>query len=118
VLIGFVGTNKSPQGVDGLFGTMNGLFYGGNATLLWHQVLGVLFTVVWTGVLTTLIALAIKHTIGWRVTEDEEIEGIDFAEHGESAYDLDGRSGGVLAGSSGVLASSQAASTSQEGAMA
>jgi Amt family ammonium transporter len=121
VLIGFVGTNTSPQGVDGLFGTMNGLFYGGDATLLGHQVMGVLFTVVWTGVLTTVIGLAIKYTIGWRVSEDAEIDGIDFAEHGESAYDLDGRSGGVLGGS-GVLAASHAASTSTststEGAMA
>ena len=96
LLIGFVGTDTSPQGVDGLFGDMNGLFYGGNATLLGHQAMGVLFTIVWTGVLTTVIALAIKYTIGWRVTADEEVEGIDFAEHGESAYDLEGRSGGVL----------------------
>jgi Amt family ammonium transporter len=118
VLIGFVGTDTSPQGVDGLFGGMNGLFYGGDATLLGHQVLGVLFTVVWTGVLTTVIALAIKYTIGWRVTADEEVEGIDFAEHGESAYDLEGRSGGVLAGSSGVLATPAAASKSSEGALA
>jgi Amt family ammonium transporter len=119
VLIGFVGTDKSPQGVDGLFGTMNGLFYGGNATLLGHQLMGVLFTVVWTGVLTTVIGLAIKYTIGWRVSEDDEIDGIDFAEHGESAYDLDGRSGSVLGGT-GVLAASHAASTpaSTEGAMA
>jgi ammonium transporter, Amt family len=121
VLIGFVGTNTSPQGVDGLFGDMNGLLYGGNATLLWHQILGVLFTVVWTGVFTTGIAFAIKHTIGWRVSEDEEIDGIDFAQHGESAYDLDGRSGGVLGGT-GVLAASHAkptsATTSNEGVMA
>jgi ammonium transporter, Amt family len=119
VLIGFVGTDKSPQGVDGLFGTMNGLFYGGNATLLGHQLMGVLFTVVWTGVLTTVIGLAIKYTIGWRVSEDDEIDGIDFAEHGESAYDLDGRSGSVLGGT-GVLAASHAAATPAptEGAMA
>src|SRR6476661_5586026 len=50
-----------------LIGFMNGLFYGGNATLLWHQVLGVLFTIVWCGVFTTVIALAIKYTIGWRI---------------------------------------------------
>ena len=116
VLIGFVGTNTSPQGVDGLFGDMNGLFYGGNATLLWHQTLGVLFTVVWTGVFTTLIALAIKHTIGWRISEDEEIDGIDFAEHGESAYDLDGRSGGVLG--TGSVTAAHAKSESTEGALA
>ena len=38
--------------------------------------------------LTTVIALAIKYTIGWRITEEDEVEGIDFAEHGETAYDL------------------------------
>jgi len=108
LLIGLVGTDKSPQGVDGFFpaGT-NGLFYGGNATLLGHQAMGVLFTVVWTGVLTTVIGLVIKFTIGWRVTADEELEGIDFAEHGETAYDLDGRSGGVI-GSTGTLHSHKA----------
>jgi Amt family ammonium transporter len=113
VLIGFVGTDKSPQGVDGLFGGMNGLFYGGDATLLGHQVLGVLFTLVWTGVITTVIGLAIKYTIGWRVSADEEVEGIDFAEHGESAYDLDHRGGGVLGGS-GITTTSKAT----EGALA
>ena len=33
--------------------------------------------------------LAIKYTIGWRIDEEDEVEGIDFAEHGETAYDLD-----------------------------
>ena len=61
--------------------------YGGNATLLWHQFLGVLFTIVWCGVVTAIIALLIKVTIGWRVTSDAEVEGIDVNEHGESAYD-------------------------------
>jgi Amt family ammonium transporter len=90
LLIGLVGTAKhSPTGKDGFFpaGT-DGLFYGGDATLLGHQAAGVLFTLVWTGVLTTILALAIKYTIGWRVDVEEEVEGIDFAEHGESAYDL------------------------------
>ena len=118
LLIGFVGTNTSPQGVDGLFGDMNGLFYGGNATLLWHQFLGVMFTVVWTGAFTTLIALAIKYTIGWRINEDDEVDGIDFAEHGESAYDLDGRSGGVLGGGTGPVSAAHAKSESTEGALA
>jgi ammonium transporter, Amt family len=117
LLIGLVGTDTSPQGVDGLFGTMNGLLYGGNATLLWHQFLGVLFTVVWTGVLTTLIAFAIKYTIGWRVSAEDEMDGIDFAEHGESAYDLEGRAGGVL-GTTGAVAASHAKTGSKEGAPA
>jgi Amt family ammonium transporter len=88
LMIGLVGTIKgSPQGTDGLFPS-DGLLYGGDLTLLGHQAAGVLFTIVWTGVLTTVIALVIKYTIGWRVDADAEVEGIDFAEHGESAYDL------------------------------
>jgi Amt family ammonium transporter len=99
LLIGFAGTVGSPQGVDGFFpaGT-DGLFYGGNAALLGHQAAAVAFTLVWTGVLTSLIGLAIKYTIGWRIAPEQELDGIDFAEHGESAYDLDGRAGGALAG--------------------
>jgi Amt family ammonium transporter len=89
LLIGLVGTDKSPVGRDGFFpsGT-NGLFYGGDLTLLGHQAGAALFTIVWTGVLTTIIAFAIKFTIGWRISEEDEVEGIDFAEHGETAYDL------------------------------
>ncbi len=96
VLIGFVGTNTgSPQGLDGLFPAGgNGIFYGGNATLLGHQCMGVLFTLVWTGVITAVIALLIKHTIGWRVKGDDEVSGIDYAEHGESAYDWGSVGGG------------------------
>jgi Amt family ammonium transporter len=105
VLIGFFGTKTSPQGKDGLFAntdgsTMNGLFYGGNATLLGHQVLGVLFTIVWCGVFTAIIGLVIKYTMGWRITKDEEVDGIDFAQHGEAAYDLEGRTSSALAASS------------------
>ncbi len=100
LMIGLVGTTDSPQGVNGFFpaGT-NGLFYGGDLTLLGHQAGAAAFTIVWTGVLTTIIALAIKYTIKWRVSGDDEVDGIDFAEHGEAAYDLDSRSGGVISGS-------------------
>ena len=88
LLIGFFGTLKSPQGLDGLFPSGGGgLFYGGNGTLLWHQFLGVVFTIVWCGVLTALIGLAIKYTMGWRITPEAEVEGIDHDQHGESAYD-------------------------------
>jgi Amt family ammonium transporter len=106
LLIGFLGTDKSPQGLDGLFVDkngkgMNGIFYGGNAELLLHQFLGVLFTVVWCGVLTLAIGYAIKYTLGWRISEEAEVEGIDFDQHGESAYDLHT---GTTGGSTGVLA--------------
>jgi Amt family ammonium transporter len=120
LLIGFVGTVDSPQGVDGFFPAgSNGIFYGGDLTLLGHQAAGVLFTLVWTGVLTTIIGLAIKHTMGWRVSEDAEISGIDSDQHGEVAYDFGGHAGGLLAGAGStphaVAAPSRA---SKEGALA
>jgi Amt family ammonium transporter len=114
ILIGFLGTKTSPQGLDGLFTDanghgMNGILYGGSGELLLHQFLGVLFTVVWCGVLTTLIALAIKYTIGWRVTEEDEVEGIDFGQHGETAYDFVSLGSGVLgAPSAAAQANSEA----------
>ena len=39
---------------------------------------------------TLLIALAIKYTLGWRVSEEAEVDGIDADQHGEAAYDLHG----------------------------
>jgi ammonium transporter, Amt family len=107
LLIGFVGTLKSPQGLDGFFPAgANGIFYGGDLTLLGHQAVAVLFTLVWTGVLTTLIGLAIKHTIGWRIASEAEVEGIDANEHGETAYDF-GSLAGVVRGSEFAGHSSQ-----------
>ena len=104
LMIGLVGTTASATGKDGFFpaGT-DGLFYGGDLTLLGHQAAAALFTIVWCGVFTTIIALAIKYTIGWRITAEEEVDGIDFAEHGETAYDL--ATSGSFGGSS-VLAPS------------
>jgi ammonium transporter, Amt family len=95
VLIGFVSTSSAPGGVDGLF-------YGGGLTSLGHQAAAAGIAIAWSAVFTALIGLAIRHTIGWRVTEEDEVDGIDFAEHGESAYDFEGRSGGVLAGAGAV----------------
>lgn len=81
LLIGLLSTHEAPGGIDGLF-------YGGGLKSLGDQTGAALFTIVWTGVLTTLIALAIKYTIGWRITPEAEVEGIDYNEHGETAYDL------------------------------
>jgi Amt family ammonium transporter len=106
VLIGFLSTSAAPGGIDGLF-------YGGGLTSLGHQAGAAAISIVWTGVFTTAIGLAIKYTIGWRVAEDDEVDGIDFAEHGESAYDLDGRSGGVR-----LPAPAPAKTRAPEGAMA
>ncbi|WP_246160390.1 ammonium transporter [Nocardioides humilatus] len=97
LMIGLVGTLDSPQGLDGFFPEGGGgLFYGGDLTLLGHQFMAVLFTLVWTGVLTTVIGLAIKYTLGWRIPEEAEVDGIDADQHGETAYDI-ATGSGVLA---------------------
>ncbi|WP_300680170.1 ammonium transporter [Nocardioides sp.] len=86
LLIGLFSSAKAPGGI-------NGLFYGGGLGSLGDQFMGVLIAVVWTGVITTLLALAIKYTMGWRVSEEAEVEGIDSDQHGETAYDIAGGSG-------------------------
>ena len=78
----------------GLFATssapgseIDGLFYGGGFHQLGLQALGILSVGIWTIVTITIAFLAIKATIGLRVTEEEEIVGLDATEHGiASAY--------------------------------
>ncbi len=53
---------------------------------LWVQVFSVLVTVAWAGVGTFIAGIIVKITIGLRVTEEEEVNGLDIAEHGERAY--------------------------------
>ncbi|MGN1148833.1 MAG: ammonium transporter [Lachnospiraceae bacterium] len=64
-----------------------GLFYGGGFKLLGIQILGVLTVAAWTAVTITITFLIIKATVGLRVSEEEEIVGLDPTEHGlPSAY--------------------------------
>ncbi|GAB18072.1 ammonium transporter AmtB [Gordonia effusa NBRC 100432] len=70
----------------GLFAKETGLFYGHDLKQLAVQVVIALFALVFTGVLTAVIALALK-PLGWRVSSDEEAQGIDESEHAETAYE-------------------------------
>ncbi len=99
----------------GFLATSGGLFYGDGVEQLVVQVAVALFAMLWAGVFTLIIGLAIKATMGWRITEEEEVEGIDFTEHGETGYEFATRGGGRL--SSAGLGGS-ASSPSNEGAMA
>ncbi|MBT9254346.1 ammonium transporter [Phycicoccus sp. MAQZ13P-2] len=81
----------------GLLSTSTGLFYGGGVQQTVVQVLVALASLVVSGVVTLVIALALKATMGWRIPEDVEVAGIDQAEHAESAYELATR-GGRLGG--------------------
>ncbi len=64
-----------------------GLLYGNPKQVL-IQVEGVIATLVYSGVLTALIVFVVKALTGLRVKEEEEIEGLDGSQHGESAYNL------------------------------
>ena len=71
----------------GLFAQEDGLFYGGGANLLLTQIIGVVAVLAWVSVTITITFQIIKHTIGLRVSKEEEIIGLDIEEHGlTSAY--------------------------------
>ena len=53
---------------------------------MWTQAKAVLLTVVWSGVVSVVAFKIVDLTIGLRVTEEEEREGLDISSHGESAY--------------------------------
>jgi ammonium transporter, Amt family len=94
---------------DGL-GPAAGLFMGGGIGQLWTQFLGVISVGGVTVLLSTIFWLALKATLGIRVTEEEELIGLDIGEHGMEAYsgflkdnsDATGRAMGTSSGSSGV----------------
>ena len=102
----------------GLLATSGGLFYGGGAKQLVVQVVIAFASLVISGVLTAVIALALKRTLGWRVTEDVESDGIDQSEHGESAYELSGFTGGRFGSASAVSTTSAKPAKTPEGASA
>jgi Amt family ammonium transporter len=91
----------------GFLATSGGLLYGDGIGQLVVQVAIALFAMLWAGAVTLVLALALKYTIGWRVAEEDEVEGVDFVEHGETAYDFSSTS----AGRSGPGSSSSAAAT-------
>ena len=67
--------------------SLTGLFYGGGLSALGTQALGVITVGAWTAVTITIVFFAIKATVGLRVSDQEEIEGLDPTEHGlPSAY--------------------------------
>jgi Amt family ammonium transporter len=71
-------------GVDGNTGI--GLFNGGGVTQLGVQALGSLAYAVWAVGLSFIVLGILKATLGLRVSEEVEIEGLDISEHGSIAY--------------------------------
>lgn len=93
--VGLFATDSAPES------EINGLFYGGGFHQLGIQALGILTIILWTVATMTLVFFILKKTVGLRVSEEEEIEGLDVKEHGlASAYAgfsiMDASAGGMV----------------------
>ena len=88
------------HGMGGVWGAIaTGLFAGVGVTAgvyasdvavleqLWYQIVGVAASAAWAFALTAIILLALKYTIGVRVSDAEEEQGLDLTQHGEEAYE-------------------------------
>jgi Amt family ammonium transporter len=74
----FASTAVNPGGVDGLF--------SGNAAQLGRQLVGIAVVVVYTFIVSWVLFKGIHATMGMRLAEDAEVEGMDSTEHSETAY--------------------------------
>jgi Amt family ammonium transporter len=88
------------HGVGGILGTLLLAFFGQSSlgglgsvkaigTQLGIQATGLAVVVIWSAVATVAIALLVKATLGLRVREEQEYEGMDRSEHGENAYPME-----------------------------
>ncbi|MGI5471109.1 ammonium transporter [Streptomyces sp. CA-132043] len=87
LLIGFFATG-------GVQSDAKGLFYGGGLAQLGKQSVGVVSVLLYSLVVSFVLAKVIDLVMGFRVSEDEELAGVDQAAHAETAYDYGGTGGG------------------------
>jgi len=101
--VGLFASAATTAGVDGLF-------YGGGLDQLWRQAVGAFAVLFYSFVVTLVLGFLIAKTMGFRLSEEDEVEGIDGVEHAESAYDFatSGGGGRSLTGSSLPTAKAQA----------
>jgi Amt family ammonium transporter len=85
--VGLFASASTTAGVDGLF-------YGGGVDQLWRQALGAGAVLVYSFVLTLVIGAVIQKAMRFRVSEEDEVTGIDSVVHAETGYDLDSLGGG------------------------
>jgi Amt family ammonium transporter len=93
-----VGLLAAPEtvAIAGVEGVSKGLFYGGGFAQLERQAIGAFSVLIYSGVVTLILALILKYTIGLRLGAEQEAAGIDESEHAESGYDFAVASGSVL----------------------
>lgn len=85
---GLFATSTSSLGVDGpIYALIHGTSFVAGLKVFGIQIAGILAILAWTGSTMFLVFLALKKTIGLRVTAEEELKGLDLTEHGlPSAY--------------------------------
>lgn len=66
----------------------NGIFYKGDWTLLQHQAVAVIAVVIYSFVATFILGKVLDKTIGLRINEEAEYQGLDLSQHGETAYEV------------------------------
>jgi Amt family ammonium transporter len=85
-----VGLLAAPEtaAIDGVAGVSPGFLYGGGFAQLERQTVGAFSVLAYSAVVTAILALAMKYTIGLRLGAEDEASGIDEAQHAESGYDF------------------------------
>ncbi|MGH3968018.1 MAG: ammonium transporter, partial [Mycobacterium sp.] len=87
LLIGLLAAPETAA-IHGVTGVSPGLFYGGGVAQLGRQTVGAFSVLAYSALLTAILALAMKHTIGLRLAAEDEAAGIDEAQHAEGGYDF------------------------------
>jgi len=89
LMVGLVAAPEAPAAVAGLF-------YGGGTDQLWRQAVGAFAVLGYSAVVTAILALLLKYTIGLRLDREAEAAGIDEVQHAETAYDFAASGGGSV----------------------
>jgi Amt family ammonium transporter len=92
--IGLFASTNANAGLVETLGAAKGLFYGGGVTQLGRQFAASAIVTVLSMTVAALLGFVINKTIGFRTSAEAEVDGIDVAEHAESAYDFSPSSGG------------------------
>ncbi|WP_195909113.1 ammonium transporter [Microlunatus sp. Gsoil 973] len=89
IAVGIFADADAPAGVTGIL--------GGSFDQIWRQLIGAVAVLIYSFLLAYAIGWILEKTMGFRVSKDDELTGIDETEHAESAYDFGSISGGLRA---------------------
>ncbi len=90
LVAGIVGTLSLGFIMLPIEGEGGGLFYGAGAGQLVAQIVAAGIAIAVSAIMTAIIGLAIHKTIGFRISPDNEVSGVDLSEHAETAYEFGG----------------------------